>query len=220
MNFNITPINKLLTKSNEDYDIELLWYGLKNLFITFFKKLEINGENINTCVKKISDKLNKYQEDKEFLNIYIEIYSFIIIFLENYIEQIKNTNFTAELYNYELIETWLTRYNRIDYIKKIGLPDTYKESRDILKMEKDNKVYYKFMIIKYIIENKLNGELLDLFDKNLLGYLDNLVLLNNNKLFDSLSTKYNLQEFYKYKNINKRYVPIKLIKFKKINIPC
>jgi len=220
MEFNSTPINKLLKTTNEDYDIELLWYGLKNLFTTFFKNLLINGENINICVKRISDKLNNYQQSKEFLNIYIEIYNFIIVFLENYIEYIKNlkdTKDTYELYNYELLETWLSRYNKIDYIKKVGLPESFKESRDLLKMDKDNKVYYKFMIIKFIIENKCTIDLLELFDKNILAYLDNLVLLNNNRLFDSLSTKYNLQEYFKYKNINKKYIPIKLIKFKKIN---
>lgn len=218
MEFNTKPINKLLKTTNEDYDIELLWYDLKNLFTTYFKNLKINEENIYNCVEQISEKLNKYQENKQFLNIYIEIYNFIIVFLDNYVEFIKKmSNHTIELYNYQLMETWLSRYNKIDYIKKVGLPDTFKVSRNIMNIDRDNKIYYKFVLIKFIIENKCEIELLNLFDKDIFLYLDRIIELNNNKLFDMLATKYNLQEYYNYKNINKKYLPIKLIKYKKFN---
>ena len=90
MEFITKPINKLLNSTNEDYDIEILWYGLKNLFTTYFKNIDIKGVNIIDYVEKISDNLNKHQENKEFLNIYTEIYNFIMVFLENYVEYIKN----------------------------------------------------------------------------------------------------------------------------------
>ena len=60
-------------------------------------------------------------------------------------------------------------------------------------------------------------ELLDIFEKDIFNYLDNIIKLNMNKLFDLLSSKYNLQEYYDYINLNKKYIPIKLIKFKKFS---
>ncbi len=220
MEFNLIPDKaNQLNKNNEDYDIELLWYGFKNLIKNYFNYLLIDNKNIIDYTNEISKSLNSYQENKQFLDIYVDIYNYLIKFMESYISSFKNTVYNHyDVYKYNLVETWISRYNKIDYIKKIELPASYSQFRKLSNIKKDHKIYLKFMILGIILKDKEVLDLLDIYENNLILFIDNIIELEIPKIFDLISIRFNLQEYYDYKNIKQKYTPIKFNKFKKINL--
>lgn len=220
MEFILSPFEKLnkLNKLNEDYDIEVLWYGLKNLAKNYLNYLKIDNMNIIDYMDIISNNLNKYQEAKEYNKIYDEIYNYLNRFLESYISYHQNKkNFNSiDIYNYNLVETWLNRYNKIEYTKKIKLDDNYKKYKKLKDIDLLSLLIIKFEIIGIIFRENYCLEVLDMFDLNILEFLDIIVKDNLGKIFDLLSTRYNLQDYYDYKNIDLKYTIIKYIKFSKI----
>ena len=217
MDFVKLSTNKIST-FNVDYDIELLWYGFKNLISNYFSHLKINDVNIIYYTSSISNKLNVYQEKKEYLEIYKEIYQYLFDFLSSYITYSQNSimDINQDLYKYNLINTWLTRYNKIDYIKKIKLDDNYNSKIDIKNIPNDTKLILKFNVIGVLMSENISNSNLQIFDDNLINFLDFVLEENLSKVFDLFSMRFNLQEYYLLKNINKKYTPIKFMKFIKL----
>jgi hypothetical protein len=215
MNFLLSPDNKL-NISNQDYDIEVLWYGLKNLINCYFKNLIDNKKNMVQYINETSNKLNILQTNKQYLEIYTEIHNFLYNFLEIYIKQFdRNYMITAsESYNHNLIDTWITRYNKIDYVKKIKLPYDYNSYRTIDNMDKETSIYLKFLILGNIFKHNFNSlKLFYMMDDDFHRFMDYIIDNKLGKLFDIIAAKINLQSYYDYKNIKQKYIPIKFFKF-------
>ncbi len=214
----VTLSNKKISSLNVDYDIELLWYGFKNLVSNYFPQLQINGQSIVDYTSLISNKLNDYQEKKEYLEIYKEIYQYLFDFLNSYIIYYQNSfaDLSQDLYKYNLISTWLSRYNKIDYIKKIKLDDNYNPKIDIKNIPDETKLILKFHVFGVFITEYIPYSNLKIFDENIINFLNFVLEENLSKVFDLFSLRFNLQEYYLHKNINKKYTPIKFIKFIKL----
>ena len=217
MEFVCSP-NKKLNEMNEDYDIEVLWYGFKNLAKNYFNYLIIDSMNIVDYMNIKSNILNIHQENKDFEKIYEEIYNYLIKFLESYTKYYqKEKNFTSsDTYNYNLVETWLNRYNKIEYVKKIKLDDTYKKYKKLKDIDNLSLLIIKFEVLGIIFREKYCLEVLDILDLNLVQFLDIIVKDDLGKIFDIFSIRYNLQDYYDFKNINTKYTLIKYLKFSKL----
>jgi len=217
MDFLSSPIKKL-NLMNEDYDIELLWYGFKNLSNNYLNYLVIDDQNIIDYMKNLSNKLNELQENKKYKEIYEEIYNYLIKFLKAYTEYYTKKKYynSADTYNYNLVDTWLNRYNKIDYVIKIKLNDEYKKYKFIRDIDPSSKIIIKFIIIGVIFREKYCLEILDIYENNILEFIDIIVNDNFGKIFDLFSTRYNMQDYYDYKKIDQKYTVIKFHKFIKI----
>lgn len=211
MDFGTTPKN--LNKTNQDYDIEVWWYGWKNLLMNYYSNLKLNNMDIKDYVNGISDKLNELQNNKQYLEIYTKIYECIILFIET----INNTNTLVNHYNFNLIITWLKRYNNIDYIKKINLINSY-TGKTITELSQDMKTIIKFYVKYYLFEY---GDMLSVQNNfsNILDNTDNFNYFFNHcienkydKIIGIFSMSYNLQNYFDYKKINRKYTPMKALK--------
>ncbi len=216
MDFILTPLEKLnMNKMNQDYDIEVLWYGLRSLVNNYFKYLTIEKQTMVKYIEDISNKLNSFQLNKQYLEIYMEIYKFLIEFLKSFLAHFEATYNVNNSYDYNLIETWLNRYNKIDYVKKIKVPYDYNLNSTIKTVDEETKIYIKFIIAGIVIKDKYDIELFTLFSSDFNKFMDYVVEHKIGKLFDIISCKFNLQEYYDYKKINQKYLPIKFNKFSK-----
>lgn len=213
MEFDTTPKN--LNKTNQDYDIEMWWYGWKNLLVNYFLNLKIGDyDNTRDYVENISKKLNDLQNNKQYLDIYTNIYECIILFIETLI----NTNTLVNHYNFNLIITWLKRYNNIDYIKKVNLVNIY-TNKNITEISQDNKIIISFYVKYYLFEygdmNSIQNTFknifsdLDVFNK----FLDYCIENKYDKIIGIFSMSYNLQHYFDFKKINRKYTPMKPNKF-------
>jgi hypothetical protein len=196
MNF-INP--NITNKNNQDYDIELWWYGFKNLINNYFNNI-LTYKNLN----EFSNKLNNLQSEEKYLDIYTNIYEFVLNFLE---EIIVNT---YPKYNYELILTWLKRYNDIDYVKKIELPTKY-TNKKLSDLHNKDKILL-LLNIRYL-EPKDSNILIKLFCKNTNEFLDYCIENQINKILNLLTMSYNLQCYFDFLEIKRNYVPMKYNKF-------
>ncbi len=214
----VTLSSKHLCSNNVDYDIELLWYGLKSLVSNYFNNLLIDNINIVEYTNIISNKLNEYQENKEYLEIYKEIYKYLFSFLKTYVEYYERINYdnNQTSYKYNLVNTWLVRYNKIDYIKKIQLDKDYNPKIDILNISDETKIILKYHILGILITEAVDFTCLKDIDNNILVFMDFIIDEHLSKVFDLFSLRFNLDSYYKHKNINKKYTPVKFIKFKKL----
>ena len=208
MEFVNIPTEKTLNKSNQDYDIELWWYGFKNLLTNYFSFIEINNMSINKSINDLSEELNNLQKEKKYLDIYTKIYDFVILFFTNFV----NNKSPITKYNYELLITWLKRYNTIDYIKKIIIPTTY-TGKSLKEIPERENIILKFYIKYYEMEYSLESDLVSMYNENFNDFMDFCIDYELNKIVNMFSSTYNLQEFYDYKGLKKKFVPIKGIKF-------
>jgi hypothetical protein len=215
MDFTLIPLDKFrnLDKANQDYDIEILWYGLRSLVNNYFKRLSVGKQTIVEYIEEISNNLNSFQINKQYLEIYVEIYKFLIQFLKSYLVDFEATCDINNFYDYNLIETWLNRYNKIDYVKKIKVPYDYNSNATIKNLDKETIIYIKFVIAGVITKDKHDIELFKLFSSDFNKFMDYIVEHKIGKLFDIISCKFNLQEYYDYKKFNQKYLPIKFNKF-------
>ena len=199
MNFNNVPIDKLINTSNQDYDIEVWWYGFKQLITNYFSII-----NINIQLVELSNNLNQLQIDKNYCKIYNDIYNFIILFLDKI-----SFNRILNKHTCHLVITWIKRYNQIKDIINISLNSDYmaKCVDDISPIE---TTIIKFYIRYYEIEyNIKDTDLVKLYVHNFNIFMDYCIKYKINKLINIFSLVYNLQNYYNYLNINKKFVPIK-----------
>ena len=199
MNFNDVPIDKLINTSNQDYDIEVWWYGFKQLITNYFSVI-----NINIQLTNLSNSLNQLQIDKNYCKIYNDIYNFIILFLDK-----VSINKILNKHTCHLIITWLKRYNQIKDINIISLNNNY-TSKSISDITPIENTQIQFYIRCYEIEYNINDkDLVKLYLDNFNIFMDYCIKHNIAKLINMFSLIYNLQPYYNYLNINKKYVPIK-----------
>jgi hypothetical protein len=208
MDFTKFTIDKKLNTSNQDYDIEFWWYGFKNLLKNYFNNLKINNNPIDTNILELSSKLNQLQSEQKYLEIYTQIYDFIMLFLNTLINE--KTDITK--YYYDLIITWLKRYNNIDYVKKISLLNTY-TGRNIKEINDKELTIIKFYIKYSTKEYNENVNLVDLFGKDFNQFMDYCIDKELLKIIGIFTTTYNLQDYYDYRKISKKFIPIKPNKF-------
>ena len=199
MNFNDVPIDKLINTSNQDYDIEVWWYGFKQLITNYFSVI-----NINIQLTNLSNSLNQLQIDKNYCKIYNDIYDFIILFLDK-----VSINRILNKHTCHLIITWLKRYNQIKEINIISLNNNY-TSKSISDITPIENTQIRFYIRCYEIEYNINDkDLVKLYLDNFNIFMDYCIKHNIAKLINMFSLIYNLQPYYNYLNIDKKYVPIK-----------
>jgi hypothetical protein len=199
MNFNDVPIDKLINTSNQDYDIEVWWYGFKQLITNYFSVI-----NINIQLTNLSNNLNQLQIDKNYCKIYNDIYNFIILFLDK-----VSINRILNKHTCHLIITWLKRYNQIKDINIISLNNNY-TSKSISDITPIENTQIQFYIRCYEIEYNINDkDLVKLYLDNFNIFMDYCIKHNIAKLINMFSLIYNLQPYYNYLNIDKKYVPIK-----------
>lgn len=200
MDFSKINPDKIIHKDNQDYNLELWWYGFKNLVANLFR----TNKNLIDYTKLFSNKLNEYQEKKKYQEIYYDIHDYILIILKLFYTTAKNT----QLHEANLIITWIKRYNYIEYVPKIKLPDNYTGIK-IEELNDKESIILKFYIKYFEIEYKINKDLIKLFKSNLYEFLDYCIINKYERLINILSMKYNLGVYYKYKNRDINYLPIK-----------
>ena len=130
----INLCEKIIDKNNKDYDMELFWYGLKNLIKNYYSNMiDENKIKFSFNADLLSNKLNKLQKEEKFDEIYDNIHIFFKAFLKRFIiphelNEIQNTSY---------IFSWLKRYNKIKGDKKIELVHNYNKDKYFSKASDD-----------------------------------------------------------------------------------
>jgi len=209
MDFSKINPDKIIHKENQDYDLELWWYGFKNLVANLFK----TNKNLLEYTKLFSNKLDDHQNKKNYQEIYNEIHNYVLMILKLFFTTAKTmqslyfTQSSQSSYGAKLIITWLKRYNYIVYVQKIKLPDNY---TDVCILELNNKdlTVLKFYIKYFELKYNSSMDLVKLFENNIFEFIDHCINNKYEGLINILSMKYNLEKYYKYKNLNIKYMPI------------
>ncbi len=206
MEFDKFDLSKI-DKSNVDYEVELFWYGFKSTVNREFPQLVDE-------MKSLAQQFNVFQSENNHDKIYKSIREFMLKVLDTFVNSIR----TQEDLSYQMnmrcghVESWLKRYNRISCVEHIDLPSEYRKTRKMEFIQEDEITLTKFRICKYILEKNDDVSLLldfDVKDKDKQHkYLDLIVCRRNQQIFNMFSLKYNLQDYYTYRHIDKLYRPV------------
>lgn len=184
-------INVQLDKNNPDYEMELFWYGFKNLINNYYFNLKDDQNQLYTdSIKILSNELNNLQILKNYDIIYDEIYKYFKKFIISIIKIYVNYNDKNNSYLF----SWIKRYNKIPGSIKIETGCTNKNVSEISEMD--------IIILKLkIMENKYDSELIKLLDENIFEFLYETIDDELYNLYDYVGERYNMNEFYIKYNI-------------------
>lgn len=210
MEFVNVPLNRL-NKQSPDYDMELFWYGFKNLVKNYYSGMSDNGYIFSKEIDIYSDSLNELQK----LEKYNEIYEKIHVFLKRFI----NTSFkTLDFYSASTISylfTWLKRYNKIKDAPKFEVSNVYNKHKTLDDLTEDEDMFIKLKIIEFSVDKKLNLDLLKLYESNKKKFIEECIYYECTAIFDYISLRYNLNEVYSEMVLDIKG-PIKLNKILKL----
>jgi len=198
----------IIDKNNKDYDMELFWYGLKNLIKNYYSYMtDIDGIKFSFSVDLLSNKLNKLQKEEN----YEEIYDNIHIFFKNFLIRFIIPYELNEIQNTSYIFTWLKRYNKIKGNKKIELVHEYNKDKYFSKASEDEIFIIKLRYIEYSINNQTDIKYMKLIDDKKFRFLDELINNDYKNMFDFISLKFNLNDYFEHKEMKVKS-PIKFLK--------
>ena len=198
MIFNDYPLEHM-NESNTDYDIELCWFGFKNLILNYFKNLSDDKIKFTKSVIDISNKLNKLQEKQQYKEIYDEIYKYIYHFLNCMVNDYSNNNIYHDGGH---IFTWLKRYNKIKDSIKIELNLYYNKYININEISYENILLIKLKTMEICVKKRITENIVKLLEKNMYEYLDYCLTNNLHILFNIICLNFNANDYFLYKNIN------------------
>lgn len=210
MEFVNIPHEKL-NVNNPDYDMEFFWYGFKNLIKNYYQNVEDNGYIFSKEIDNFSELLNVLQKEKKYSEIYNNIYMFLKKFLKASFKTLVNYSNGVSCYLF----TWLKRYHKIKEAVKLELPNQYNKKQFLDKISEDEIILIKIKIFECIVEKKYDINLVNLFDTNKILFVKKCIDDECFGIFDYISTRYNLDEYYQSFDLNVKG-PIKLIKILKL----
>ena len=204
----INLCDKVIDKNNPDYDMELFWYGLKNLIRNYYSyTIDENNIKYSFNAELLSNNLNKLQKEGKYEEIYDNIHNFFKGFLKRFIIPYE----LNEIQNTSYIFTWLKRFNKIKGDKKIELVHQYNKDRYFSKASEDEIFIIKLRYIEYSINNQTDIKYLNLINNKKFRFLDELINNNYSNMFDYISLRFNLNDYFEHKEIKVKS-PIKFIK--------
>jgi len=204
----INLCEKIIDKNNKDYDMELFWYGLKNLIKNYYSNMiDENKIKFSFSVDLLSNKLNKLQKEEKFEEIYDNIHKFFKEFLKRFIIPHE----LNEIQNASYIFSWLKRYNKIKGDKKIEIKQDYNKDRYFSKASEDDIIIIKLRYIEYSINNQTDIKYLKLINDKKFRFLDECINNDYKNIFDYISLRFNLNDYFEHKGW-KIKSPIKFIK--------
>ena len=164
MSFIEIPHDKLLNIHNEDYEIEMFWYGFKNLITNYYNNIKDNdGINFIDKLEDLSFELNKLQLAKN----YNEIYNKIFLFLKSFIEKLILSYQNNLIYTNTYLFSWLKRYNKIKNVIKLETPIKYNKYKKLENLEEDEKMLLKLKILELSLTKIGDLKLLQMFDTDI-----------------------------------------------------
>jgi hypothetical protein len=204
----INLCEKIIDKNNKDYDMELFWYGLKNLIKNYYSYMtDKDGIKFSFSADLLSNKLNTLQKEEKYEEIYDNIHIFFKGFLARFIIPYE----LNEIQNTSYIFTWIKRYNKMKGDKKIELVHEYNKDRYFSKATEDELFIIKLKYIEYSVNNQTDIKYLKLINDKKFRFLDELINNYYSNMFDYISLRFNLNDYFNYKEMKVRS-PIKLIK--------
>lgn len=204
----ISLCEKIIDKNNKDYDMELFWYGLKNLIKNYYSHVvDENDIKFSFSAELLSNKLNRLQKEEKYEEIYDNIHIFFKRFLVKFLIPYE----LNEIQNTSYIFTWLKRYNKIKGDKKIELVHQYNKDRYFSKASEEEIFIIKLRYIEYSINNQTDIKYIKLINDKKFRFLDELINNNYNNMFDYISLRFNLNDYFEHKEM-KIKSPIKFIK--------
>jgi hypothetical protein len=211
MEFANIPHDKL-NKNNPDYDMELFWYGFKNLIKNYFSNIEDNGYIFSKEIDKFSESLNDLQKEGKYTDINQNIYLFLKKFLKASFDTL--IHYTPGVVSYLL--TWLKRYNKIKESVKLELPNQYNKKKNLENLTEDETILIKLKIFEVCMDKYYDFNLIKIFDTNKEKFIQECIDNYYPSIFDYISLRFNIDEYYKNLNINVKG-PIKLNKILKLS---
>jgi hypothetical protein len=209
MEFANIPHDKL-SKSNPDYDMELFWYGFKNLIKNYYPTIEQNGYVFSKEIDPFSETLNDLQKEDK----YDEINQNIFIFIKKFLTASFDKLFLYSPCTISYLFTWLKRYNKIKESIKLELPNNYNKRKNLEKLSEDEIILIKLKIFEVCKDKLYDFNLIKIFDSNKQKFIEECIDCGYSSIFDYISTRFNLDEYYKNMNLNVKS-PIKLSKILK-----
>ncbi len=193
MVFTDIPYDKLSEK-NPDYEMEVFWYGFKSLIRNYHEYI-MDDDNIRFIDKidNLSKELNHLQVEHKFEEIYEKVY----LFLKSFIKVIVSSYQKYKLYSNTHLFTWLKRYNKIKDAKKLETNLKYDKNKRLNKLSEDEIILLKLKILETSLTKKGDLTLLQMFDDDIESFLDECLLGDHTGIFDYISFRYNIDDFYK-----------------------
>ena len=199
MSFIEIPHDKLLNIHNEDYEIEMFWYGFKNLITNYYNNIKDNdGINFIDKLEDLSFELNKLQLAKN----YNEIYNKIFLFLKSFIEKLILSYQNNLIYTNTYLFSWLKRYNKIKNVIKLETPIKYNKYKKLENLEEDEKMLLKLKILELSLTKIGDLKLLQMFDTDINSFLFECLENHYIGIFDYISCRYNIDHFYKLNKLD------------------
>ena len=204
----INLCEKVIDKNNPDYDMELFWYGLKNLIKNYYSNMTDKDDiKFSFSADLISNKLNKLQKEEKYEEIYDNIYIFFKSFLKRFIIPFE----LNEIQNTSYIFTWLKRFNKIKGDKKIELVHNYNKDKYFSQVSEEEIFIIKLKYIEYAINTQVDVKYIKLIDDKKFRFLDELINNDYKNMFDYISLRFNLDDYFEKKEMKVRS-PIKFLK--------
>jgi hypothetical protein len=204
----INLCEKIIDKNNKDYDMELFWYGLKNLIKNYYSYMtDKDGIKFSFNADLLSNNLNRLQKEEKYEEIYDNIHTFFKEFLIRFIIHYE----INEIQNTCYIFTWLKRYNKIKGDKKIELFHIYNKDKYFSKASEDEILIIKLRYIEYSINNQTDIKYIKLINDKKFRFLDELINNYYSNMFDFISLRFNLNDFFEHKEMKVKS-PIKFSK--------
>jgi len=196
MEFVYLPSHKL-NKNNPDYHMEDFWYGFKNLIINYYNNL-LDENNILFSISIIfmSEILNSLQKEEKYDDIYEKVYLYVISFCKALIKQYETTTVNNKSYFF----TWIKRYNKIQNVKKIEYNEPYNKNKLFDDISEEDLFYIKLKFIEIYNDYKIDLSLMNLIDTNKNLFLELCLERNSLQMFDYISLKFNIDNFFISKN--------------------
>lgn len=192
MEFVSLPSDKL-NKSNPDYDMEDFWYGFKNLIKNYYKDIkDDNNILFSININFISEILNTLQKEQKYEVIYNKIYLYIISFCKALINQYETTTVSNKSYFF----SWIKRYNKIPNVKKIEYNESYNKNKLFDNISEEELFYIKLKFIEIFNDNKIDLSLMNIIDTNKNLFLELCLETNSLQMFDYISLKFNIDNFF------------------------
>ena len=192
MEFVYLPSHKI-NKNNPDYDMEDFWYGFKNLIINYYNKLlDENNVLFSISIIFMSEILNCLQKEEKYEDIYEKVYLYVISFCKALIKQYETTIVNNKSYFF----TWIKRYNKIQNVKKIEYNEPYNKNKLFDDLSEEDIFYIKLKFIEIYNDYKIDLSLMNLIDTNKNLFLELCLEANSLQMFDYISLKFNIDNFF------------------------
>ena len=198
MVFTDIPYDKLSDK-NPDYEMEVFWYGFKSLIRNYHENImDVDNIKFIDKINNLSEELNQLQREYKYEEIYEKIY----FFLKSFVKVIVSLYQTNKSYSHTYLFTWLKRYDKIKNAKKLETNLKYDKHKKLSDLSEDEIILLKLKILETSLTKTGDLTLLQMFDDNKEDFLNECLLSDHVGIFDYISFRYNIDDFYRLNEWN------------------